>query len=170
MIQEVAVLDSRLPRPLKEPMPHHSLYLFVHILAACVLFGGHLVMSVIVLPRAKRAKDPAYFLAFERPFGRLAIPSLAIQAATGPVLANRFVPPSEWFLWENVVQDHIASKLLLLVIMIAMTISMSLRVRPRLLANDPKAFRSAAIHAHTITFLSFLMVMLGVSLNTGGNW
>lgn len=170
MIQEVAVLDFRLPRPPQHTMAHHSLYLFVHILAACIIFGGHMVMSCIILPKAKRAKDPQALLAFERSFERLAVPSLAIQAATGPILANRFYGPSEWFLWENVIQDHIASKLILLVIIIALAISMKLRVHPRLKAGDATALKSAAKHIHTVTFLSFLMVMLGTSINSGGNW
>lgn len=151
-------------------MAHHSLYLFVHILAACVIFGGHMVMSFIILPKAKRAKDPRALFAFEQSFERLAVPSLAIQAATGPVLATRFYPPGEWFLWENVVQDHIASKLILLVVIIALAVSMKLRVHPRLKAGEDGSLKSAAKHIHTVTFLSFLMIMLGTSLNSGGNW
>jgi len=147
----------------------HSTLLLIHVLGACVWFGGHVVLSFTVLPRAKRAQNPQLVLDFERSFEKIGILSLLAQVLTGPMLALRYVPQmGDWFRWQNEIQDHIASKLILLAVMVVLAISMRVRVLPRLAAKDPGAIKSAAKHVHSVTFISFLMVLMGVSIHTGG--
>ncbi len=127
-----------------------------------------MVLSVVVLPKAKREQNPLAVVEFERSFEKLGMPSLLVQILTGPMIAMRYVPMSDWFLWQTEAQDHIASKVILLGVILLLALSMKLRVMPRLKAGDASALRSAATHVHTVTFLSFLMIFMGLSLHTGG--
>ena len=146
----------------------HSTLLFLHVLAACIWFGGHMVLSVVILPKAKREQNPLALVEFERSFEKIGMPALLVQILTGPMIALRYAPMSTWFLWQTEAQDHIASKVILLGVILVLAISMRLRVLPRLKAGDASALRSAASHIHTVTFLSFLMIFMGLSLHTGG--
>ena len=103
-----------------------------------------MVLSFVILPKAKKDKDPSLVVDFESRFGKIGIPALLVQVITGPVLATRFVPdPAEWFLWQNANQDHIASKLIMLVIIVVLAILMKTKVMPRLKAGEEGAFKSA---------------------------
>jgi len=159
---------TRSPR-LNSAMPTHSILLSVHVLAACIWFGGHVVLSFVILPKAKKDKDPRQVVDFEGRFGKIGMPALVIQAVTGPILALRFVPdPSEWFLWQTPNQDHIASKLIMLGIIVVLAIMMKIKVMPRLKANEDGALRSAAKYVHSVTFLSFLLGFTGLDIHTLG--
>ncbi|MHC4379743.1 MAG: copper resistance protein CopD, partial [Planctomycetota bacterium] len=125
-------------------MPTHSILLFLHVLGACVWFGGHVVISFLILPKAKKAQDPRILVDFEQSFERIGLPALVVQALTGPYLALRYAPMGDWFLWQNETQDHIASKLLVLGIIVALAVHMKLKVLPRLRAGEVKALRPAA--------------------------
>ena len=126
------------------------------------------MISFVILPKAKKAQDPSILVDFESSFERVGVPALVVQALTGPYLALRYAPVGDWFLWQNETQDHIASKLVILGILVILAIHMKRKVLPRLRAGEVKALRSAAKHVHTVTFLSFLMVLTGLSIHTGG--
>ena len=66
--------------------------LFLHILAATVWTGGHLVLAIAILPRVLRERSPAKLLEFESAYERVGIPALVVQVATGLWLAHRMVP------------------------------------------------------------------------------
>jgi len=150
-------------------MPIHSILLAFHVLAACIWFGGHVVLSFVILPKAKKDKDPSLLVDFEARFGKIGMPALIVQILTGPILAMRFVPdPAEWFLFQNTNQDHIATKLVFLAIIVLLAFKMKTKVIPRLKAEEDGALRSAAKYVHTVTFLSFLMVFTGLDLHTLG--
>ena len=61
----------------------YSLLLLLHILAATVWTGGHLVLALTVLPRALRARDPQILLQFESGYERVGMPALLLQVLTG---------------------------------------------------------------------------------------
>ena len=54
----------------------HRLLVLLHLLGAAVWVGGHLVLSLTVLPRALRAGDPRILLDFESGYERLGIESV----------------------------------------------------------------------------------------------
>ena len=56
--------------------------LFLHILAATVWTGGHLVLAIAILPRVLRERSPAKLLEFESAYERVGIPALVVQVAT----------------------------------------------------------------------------------------
>lgn len=61
----------------------YRLLVALHLLGAAVWVGGHLVLSISVLPRALRARDPGIIREFESGFERLGIPALLVQVVTG---------------------------------------------------------------------------------------
>ena len=75
----------------------YRVFVALHVLGATVWVGGHLVLSLSVLPRALRSRDPRIVSEFESGFERLGIPALALQALTGLWLAKHWVPNiAEW--------------------------------------------------------------------------
>jgi putative copper export protein len=147
----------------------HSILLFFHLLGASIWFGGHVVLSFVVLPRARRREDPQALLSMLQGYWGLGLAALAVQAMTGPMLALRWVPRmSDWFRWQNSTQDHIASKVILLPVLLILTLLVRRKLWPRLAAGETAAFKSAAKWLHTLTFISFLMLLTGLSLHTFG--
>jgi uncharacterized membrane protein len=57
-----------------------------HLLGACVWVGGHLILSLSVLPKALKAKNTKVITEFENSFEKIGIPALLIQVLTGVFL------------------------------------------------------------------------------------
>ena len=148
--------------------PHTSL-LFLHVLSASIWFGGYVVMFFIILPKAKRDGEPEVFIEFERSFQKIGFPALLAQLITGPILATRFLPdPLDWFKFQTPDQDHVASKIIFLFIIIVLVLRTRSNTVPRLRAGDPKAMRSAKWITFWILFLAFSNIMMGMSVHTAG--
>ncbi|MBP9145758.1 MAG: hypothetical protein KBI44_14840 [Thermoanaerobaculia bacterium] len=76
--------------------------LFLHILAATVWTGGHLVLAIAILPRVLRERSPDKLLEFESAYERVGIPALVVQVATGLWLAHRMVPElGRWLAFDD---------------------------------------------------------------------
>ena len=70
----------------------YKLVVMLHLLGASVWVGGHLILSLVVLPPALRSRDPAPIRAFEQRFEKIGLPALALQILTGLWLAHYWVP------------------------------------------------------------------------------
>ena len=73
-------------------MTVHFALLFLHLIAAAIWVGGHLVLAVSLLPEAIARRDPDMVRAFERIYERIGLPAMAIQLVTGLWLALRYRP------------------------------------------------------------------------------
>ena len=83
--------------------------LIVHVLAATIWTGGHLVLALAILPGALRERSPAIIEAFERPFEKVGLPALLLQVASGLYLATRLAPaPASWLAFDTPVTRAIA--------------------------------------------------------------
>ena len=143
----------------------YGFLLFLHILAATVWTGGHLVLATVVLPKVLQERSAAELLRFESRFERIGIPALLIQVATGLWLAYRLLPDiGQWFEFENPVARPIAAKLLLLLVTIVFAADARLRLIPRL--NDDR-LTAMAWHIVPVTIVSVLFVAAGVAFRTG---
>ena len=143
----------------------YGAFLFLHVLAATVWTGGHLVLAAAVLPRALRERSPGVLLRFESRYERIGIPALLVQVATGLWLAWQRSPDAAgWFDLDNPVARPIAAKLLLLVITMLFAIDARLRLIPKLRAENLNAM---AWHIIPVTVVSVLFVAAGVSFRTG---
>lgn len=143
----------------------YSWILFLHVLAATIWTGGHLVLALAVLPRALAARDPAILLAFESGFERIGMPALLVQAISGVWMAYGILPEiGAWFTMESPPAVLIAFKLGLLLATIVAAIDARLRLIPRLSAATLPAMGRRIM---LVTFLSVLFVLVGVSFRGG---
>ncbi len=151
---------------LLEEAPLFTIALILHVLGATVWTGGHLVLSLTVLPRALRQRDPEVLLQFEAGYERIGLPALFIQVITGLWLAHRLVPQvADWFSFETVTTTHVALKVLLLLLTLALAIHARLRLIPKL---DERTLSTLAWHVVAVTVLAVLLVIVGVGFRTGG--
>jgi len=143
----------------------YGVFLLLHILAATIWTGGHLVLAVTVLPRVLKEKSPNELLRFESAYERLGIPALIIQVATGLWLAYRMVPDvGQWLSFDSSVTRLIGAKILLLAATVAFAADARIRIIPRLSEEN---LTSLAWHIILVTIVSVLFVVVGVSFRTG---
>lgn len=143
----------------------YGILLLLHILAATVWTGGHLVLALTVLPRALKQRSPAELLRFESAYERIGIPAILIQVATGFWLAHRMVPDvSQWINFDNPVSRLIGIKLMLLAVTLAFAADARIRIIPRLTEDN---LTSLAWHIVPVTVVSVLFVVVGVWFRTG---
>ena len=146
----------------------HGILLLLHVLAATVWTGGHLVLALTVLPRVLKEKAPRELLRFESAYERIGIPALVLQVVTGLWMAYRMVPDvGQWFAFQNPLSRLIGFKLILLTITIAFAIDARLRIVPKLSEQNLTAL---AWHIIPVTLVSVLFVIVGVSFRTGWFW
>jgi len=144
----------------------YRLLVALHLLGASVWVGGHLVLSLSVLPRALRAHDPTIVREFESGFERLGIPALLVQVVTGLWLAHHWAPDiTAWLSASTPTTRLVLVKLALLVATIALAVHARLRVLPQL---DAATLRFLAYHIAAVTLLGVALLVVGVAIRTGG--
>jgi putative copper export protein len=143
----------------------YGLLLLLHILAATIWTGGHIVLSVVVLPQVLKDQNPEALLRFESVYEKIGMPALIIQILTGLILAHRMVPDfTQWFNTSNPASHAILAKLVLLALTVGFAIDARFRVIPTLSASTLKVM---AWHIVSVSFFSILFVVVGVSFRTG---
>mgnify|MGYP003622319890 CR=1 FL=1 len=144
----------------------YAFIIFLHVLAATVWTGGHLVLALTVLPRALRQRSPQVLLDFEQGYERVGMPALLIQVLTGLWMAYAMVPDiGQWFSPDTPLARAIGLKLLLLLMTALIAAHARLRVIPRLSATTLPLM---AWHVAAVTVLSIGFVAVGVSFRLGG--
>ena len=143
----------------------YGMILLLHVLGAMVWTGGHLVLTLTVLPRALKEKSVEQLSRFESGYERIGMPALLLQVLTGVWLAHHMLPDvGQWLAFNNPVARLIAVKLLLLTIMTAFAVHARFRVIPTLSANNLTVM---AWHIVPVTLISVLFAVIGVSFRTG---
>lgn len=143
----------------------YELSLLLHVLAATVWTGGHIVLSLVILPRVLRERSAEDLLRFESGYERIGIPALAVQVVTGLLLARRMLGPNgSWFDWSEPVSRLVSLKLLLLATTVAFAVDARFRLIPKLSEENLSAL---AWHVVPVTLLSIAFVVVGVSFRTG---
>lgn len=140
--------------------------LTLHLLAATIWTGGHLVLALSILPGALKHRSPEIIHQFESVYERIGIPALLILVMTGFWLAYQRLPDvGDWFGFDNPNAVLISAKLILLGATTAFAIDARLRLIPNL---DESRLSALAWHIIPVTFLSVLLVITGVGFRTGG--
>ena len=144
----------------------YSYILLLHVLAATIWTGGHLVLATTILPRVLKEKSTSDLLRFESGYERVGIPALIIQVITGLWLAHNLMPEiGLWFSFGNPISRLIFVKLILLLLTVLFAIDARLRIIPNLTDRN---LMSLAYHIIPVTIISVLFVIVGVSFRTGG--
>ncbi len=144
----------------------HTFILLLHILAASIWTGGHLVLALTILPRVLREKSIAELLRFEAGFETVGIPALIIQVTTGIWLAHDLIPEiTLWFSLENPLARLIMAKLCLLLMTLGLALDARLKIIPNLTQDNLVIL---AYHIIPVTLISVLFIVVGVSFRAGG--
>lgn len=140
--------------------------LLLHVLAATIWTGGHLVLAITILPRVLKERSPSDLLRFEAGYEKVGIPALIIQVITGVWLAHHLMSDiGMWFSFDNAISRLIFIKLSLLLLTALFAIDARLRIIPNLTEHN---LMSLAYHIIPVTVISVLFVIVGVSFRTGG--
>jgi putative copper export protein len=143
----------------------YSYVLLLHVLAATIWTGGHLVLASVVLPRALAARDPRILLAFESGFERIGMPALLVQVASGLWMAHALQPDfSAWLAFDTPPAMLIAIKLALLLVTVLTALDARLRIIPTL---SHETLPVMARRVVLVTVASVLFVVVGVSFRGG---
>ena len=147
-------------------MNSHHILLVLHLLAAAIWVGGHLVLSIGFLPEALRKKEPQIILNFESKFGKIGLPALATLIITGIWMAYDFnVTISTWFSFSSPIESVVSTKLILLLLTFILALNANLRVFPKL---SSKNLNVMAFHIIAVTTIGILMLILGSTIRYGG--
>lgn len=146
----------------------YRLLVVLHLLGATVWVGGHLVLSLVVLPRALRARDASVVADFESGYERIGLPALLLQVITGVWLALHWVPDIRtWLAPASLHGWLVLVKLGLLAATLALAAHARFRLVPTL---DAVALSTLAFHIVGVTLLGVAMLITGVAIRTGGVW
>jgi putative copper export protein len=143
----------------------YNYVLLLHVLAATVWTGGHLVLATAILPRVLKTKSPNDLLQFEAAYEKVGMSALVIQVLSGLWMAHARVPDMRtWFSLSSPMTALISLKLALLAATVATALDARLRIVPHLSAENLPAM---ARRIYLITVLSVGFVVVGVSFRTG---
>ena len=135
--------------------------LTLHLLAATIWTGGHLILSIIILPQVLKEKNVQKLRDFEGNYEKIGIPALIIQVVTGFYLIYNIVPDiSKWFSFSDYFTTRIGIKLILLIATVLFAMSAKFFVIPKLNDNNLKLM---AFHIISVTLIAVTFVIIGAS-------
>ena len=142
----------------------HHILLVLHLIAATIWVGGHLVLAIGYLPKALKHKDFSYIGNFEKTYEPIGMPSLAVLIITGILMAYDYNAGfSSWFSFATPIERVVSLKLIFLLTTICFAISAQTRVLPKLRKGQLNKLPEMAV-----TLIGVLMVILGSLVRIGG--
>ena len=149
-------------------MGYHHILLVVHLLAAAIWVGGHLLLLIAYVPKAIRDRDKYVILNFEGRYERLGMSALVVLIASGIAMAiNYGVMPGQWFHFSTATERIVSVKLTLLIITFLFALSAQLRVIPKVKAGSDR-LGLLLFHITAVTILGVLMLFFGTFIRFGG--
>ncbi|WP_026729670.1 hypothetical protein [Flavobacterium denitrificans] len=147
-------------------MTLHHIVLILHLLAAAVWVGGHLLLAICYLPTALKKKDPQIILNFEKKYETLGMSSLVLLIITGICMAYDFGATFEtWFSFKSGIEKVVSFKLILLFLTFICAICAQFFVLPNL--NETN-IRKMAVIIISVTTIAVTMLILGSTIRYGG--
>lgn len=147
----------------------HHLILILHLIAATIWVGGHLVLAIGYLPKALKRKDFSYIGNFEKTYEPIGMPSLAVLVITGILMAYDYNASfSSWFSFATPIERVVSLKLICLLTSICFAISAQTRVLPKLRKGQLNKLSEMAVHIICVTLIGVVMVILGSLVRIGG--
>ena len=147
----------------------HHILLVLHLIAATIWVGGHLVLAIGYLPKALKHKDFSYIGNFEMTYEPIGMPSLAVLIITGILMAYDYNAGfSSWFSFATPIERVVSLKLTFLLTTVCFAISAQTRVLPKLRKGQLNKLPEMAVHIICVTLIGVLMVILGSLVRIGG--
>ena len=147
----------------------HHILLVLHLIAATIWVGGHLVLAIGYLPKALKRKDFSYIGNFEKTYEPIGMPSLAVLIITGILMAYDYNAGfSSWFSFATPIERVVSLKLTFLLNTVCFAISAQTRVLPKLRKGQLNKLPEMAVHIICVTLIGVLMVILGSLVRIGG--
>lgn len=147
----------------------HHILLVLHLIAATIWVGGHLVLAIGYLPKALKHKDFSYIGNFEKTYEPIGMPSLAVLIITGILMAYDYNAGfSSWFSFATPIERVVSLKLTFLLTTVCFAISAQTRVLPKLRKGQLNKLPEMAVHITCVTLIGVLMVILGSLVRIGG--
>lgn len=144
----------------------HHLILILHLLAATIWVGGHLILLLKYVPEAFKNNTLNDINFFRKNFERLGKPALVILLVTGVILAyDHNIPVQKWFQFEVGIEKIVSLKLILFFSTLVLGFSAVKFVFPSL-KNKPTAL--LYIFILLLTLISVAMLVLGSLVRIGG--
>ncbi|WP_430615702.1 CopD family protein [Flavobacterium sp. JP2137] len=147
-------------------MMSHHLLLILHLIAATIWVGGHLLLLCRYLPQALRDRDSSIISNFEKKFEPIGLPALLILLLTGVFMAYKYgVTMQSWFSFSNPIERVVSIKLTLLLLTAVLAVHARLFIIPKL---SSKNLIEMAIHILLISLIGLSMLVVGSSMRFGG--
>ena len=147
----------------------HHILLVLHLIAATIWVGGHLVLAIGYLPKALKHKDFSYIGNFEKTYEPIGMPSLAVLVITGILMAYDYNAGfSSWFSFASPIERVGSLKLAFFLTSICFAISAQTRVLPKLRKGQINKLPEMAVHIICVTLIGVVMVILGSLVRIGG--
>ena len=147
----------------------HHILLVLHLIAATIWVGGHLILAIGYLPKALKHKDFSYIGNFEKTYEPIGMPSLAVLIITGILMAYDYNAGfSSWFSFATPIERVVSLKLTFLLTTVCFAISAQTRVLPKLRKGQLNKLPEMAVHIICVTLIGVLIVILGSLVRIGG--
>lgn len=144
----------------------HQLLLILHLLAACVWVGGHIILLFRYVPTAYKENSIDAINVFRKKFEPLGIPSLLLLIITGILMAYDYnVSFSTWFSFSSKIERVISLKLILITITVISAIVSTRFIFPNL---KGKVTPVVLVFISLVTLIAVIMVVLGSTIRYGG--
>lgn len=146
-------------------MNHHFL-LILHLIAATLWIGGHLLLALRYLPDAIRTKDVYIIKNFEKKYEILGLPALLVLVITGICMAYDYgITVDQWFSFSGAVEKVVSTKLALLFATLLLALHARIFIIPKLALNTLVLM---AVHIVCITLIGIAMLIVGTFIRFGG--
>lgn len=148
---------------------NHHLLLIIHLICATIWVGGHLYLSVCLLPKVLRKNDISLLLKYEQSFEPLGMSALLLLVITGVWMTFQFgIKIQQWFSFSTPIERVASIKLILLLTTIIFALSAQFRILPQLKQNKKNKLPEMAIHIIAVTVIGIAMLVLGTFIRYGG--
>ncbi len=136
-----------------------KILVILHILGAAIWIGGALILSLAVLPKARKENDNVFLIKFFQAFYKIGIVALIVQFLTGFRMAMTFLPIGEWFAFEHSASTLIVMKLTLILLSIVLVV----RARYFCLPEEGGSLSFISVNIYITTALGILLAITGLS-------
>ena len=144
----------------------HQIYLIIHLLAATIWVGGHLILLLLYVPKAIKTKSLEELSIFRKNFEPVGMPSLFILIITGILMAYDYnITFEKWFLFENSIEKIVSIKLILLLISLTLAFITIKFVLPSINKISPFILYFIIF---LVTTIAVTMLVLGSLVRIGG--